>query len=144
VYGLPFAMLTPFRMLWGNTINTVATVRAVATWLRARALRSPLAWAKTDHAYPVLAPCSNVVPITPVASLASCRIPPRVARSLPRDVLRQAAVLPYRVAGGVLHIAGPEKPCEDLLVRAHRLSGMPIRFSLIAPSEYERLSASLL
>jgi adsorption protein B len=141
IYGLPYALLAPLRMLWGNTINTVATARAIWTWTHARLLRRTLSWAKTDHAYPVIAHRPHLVRITSIASRA---IAPRLARSLPRELLRQAAVLPYLVADGVLHIAGPEKPSDHLLARAHRLSGMPVRFSLIAPSEYERLSARLL
>ncbi|HPT25773.1 MAG TPA: glycosyl transferase family protein [Bryobacteraceae bacterium] len=52
VYGWPFALLSPVRMLWGNWINFEATLRALAAWLRSRILNQPLAWVKTAHVYP--------------------------------------------------------------------------------------------
>jgi adsorption protein B len=52
VYGWPFALLSPVRMIWGNWINFDATLRALATWLRSRMMNQPLAWIKTSHVYP--------------------------------------------------------------------------------------------
>ena len=52
VYGWTFAALSPVRMLWGNWVNFLATMLALAAWLRSRLLNQPLAWAKTAHAYP--------------------------------------------------------------------------------------------
>jgi len=52
VYGWRFAAGVPLRMLWGNWINCRATVRALGQFAAARAAGRPLAWVKTDHAYP--------------------------------------------------------------------------------------------
>jgi len=52
IYGWPFALLSPLRMIWGNWINFEATVRALAAWSRARLRNQPLAWVKTSHVYP--------------------------------------------------------------------------------------------
>jgi len=52
IYGFRFALGVPFRMLWGNWINTRATVSSITTWLRCRWRREALVWLKTDHAYP--------------------------------------------------------------------------------------------
>jgi len=51
-YGLPFGLLAPMRMLWGNWINTRATVKALWTYGNARLHGRPLKWVKTEHAYP--------------------------------------------------------------------------------------------
>ena len=52
VYGWSFACGTPPRMIWGNAINSLATVRALAIYFRARWAGEPLRWVKTEHAYP--------------------------------------------------------------------------------------------
>ena len=52
VYGLPFALGVPVRMVWGNLINCLATARALFHWTSARLLHRPLVWVKTEHAYP--------------------------------------------------------------------------------------------
>lgn len=52
VYGWMHALSVPLRAPWGNFINVCATVRALATFARSRALRRPLRWAKTAHEYP--------------------------------------------------------------------------------------------
>ncbi len=52
IYGLLFALGVPIRAVLANVINTAATIRAVAAYLRARIHGSQLAWLKTDHFYP--------------------------------------------------------------------------------------------
>lgn len=52
VYGWLFATGVPLRMLWGNWINCVATLRAIVQFAAARVTRQPLVWVKTEHAYP--------------------------------------------------------------------------------------------
>ncbi len=52
VYGWIFALGVPLRVVYGNWLNSVATTRAVFTFLRAEIRREPLVWVKTDHAYP--------------------------------------------------------------------------------------------
>jgi bacteriophage N4 adsorption protein B len=51
-YGIPFALGVPVRSVYGNVLNTVAVVRAVFGYLRARMAGRPLVWVKTEHAYP--------------------------------------------------------------------------------------------
>jgi len=55
IYGAVFALGVPLRTLWANTLNSTATVQAVARFLTARALGRPLKWLKTDHSYPTRA-----------------------------------------------------------------------------------------
>jgi bacteriophage N4 adsorption protein B len=52
LYGKAFALGVPLRTLCGNWINTVATVKAVSAYARARIRHQPLVWLKTEHAYP--------------------------------------------------------------------------------------------
>jgi len=52
IYGLRFGVLAPARAIWGNWINTRATVRALWTFFAAKIRRQPLRWLKTEHAYP--------------------------------------------------------------------------------------------
>jgi adsorption protein B len=52
VYGVPFGLLAPLRVLWGNWINTRATLSALWTYLGAKLRNRPLRWLKTEHAYP--------------------------------------------------------------------------------------------
>ncbi|MBZ5624569.1 MAG: hypothetical protein LAQ69_38590, partial [Acidobacteriia bacterium] len=52
IYGWRFASAVPLRMLWGNLVNSAATVAAVwLFWGARRKHRSP-AWQKTEHVYP--------------------------------------------------------------------------------------------
>ena len=52
IYGLRFALAVPLRAVYGNWINTVATWKAVRSYVHARILHEPLVWVKTEHAYP--------------------------------------------------------------------------------------------
>jgi adsorption protein B len=60
IYGWRFALGTPVRAVLGNWLNCVATVSALAQYSRAKLLRRPLLWIKTEHAYPNLAALSSV------------------------------------------------------------------------------------
>ena len=55
VYGLVFALGVPVRAVYANTLNTAATVQAVARYTWARVRGQPLKWLKTEHAYPARA-----------------------------------------------------------------------------------------
>ena len=55
IYGPFFALGAPLRVLWGNAINLLATVRAVHQFARAKMRGEPLRWVKTAHAYPTKA-----------------------------------------------------------------------------------------
>ena len=52
LYGIGFALGVPLRAICANWINSVATLRALSTYLRARIRHEPLVWLKTEHAYP--------------------------------------------------------------------------------------------
>lgn len=52
LYGTMFALAVPLRSVCGNWINTIATWKAVRSYVRARIRHQPLVWVKTEHAYP--------------------------------------------------------------------------------------------
>ena len=52
IFGPLFAAGVPIRSLWANTVNSLATSRAVIGYARGRILGLPLAWLKTEHSYP--------------------------------------------------------------------------------------------
>jgi len=52
IYGWAFAAAVPMRMLWGNLVNSAATVRALWQFWGAQRQHSTPAWQKTDHVYP--------------------------------------------------------------------------------------------
>jgi adsorption protein B len=52
IYGPGMAYLAPVRVLWGNAINGIATVKAIYRFLRALRRRERLPWLKTEHQYP--------------------------------------------------------------------------------------------
>lgn len=52
VYGLMRALLSPFRMLLGNIINSLAAIRAVYQFAKSKLTGSAIGWAKTEHRLP--------------------------------------------------------------------------------------------
>lgn len=52
IYGLRFALGVPMRAVWGNWLNSVATVMALWRYFAAKMRRQPMTWLKTEHAYP--------------------------------------------------------------------------------------------
>lgn len=52
VYGPSHALVSVLRQVWGNAINFMAANRAMWIYLKHRLGGAPLAWEKTDHAFP--------------------------------------------------------------------------------------------
>jgi len=52
IYGFRFALGVPVRVVWGNWINSLATVSAYWNYFGAKIYARPLVWFKTEHAYP--------------------------------------------------------------------------------------------
>ena len=67
-----------------------------------------------------------------------------VTRSLPAVVARRLRVLPFRIAGGELYIAGSELPGEQMQNDIRHFSSLEIRFHLVTPSEFEELADAYL
>jgi adsorption protein B len=80
----------------------------------------------------------------PAGHLEPVEIPPKVARALPREIVRNWKVLPYRVAAGSLFLASPEIPTDDLTRALRGFTRLALRFQLITPANFEALTAALL
>jgi adsorption protein B len=197
IYGFVFALGVPFRAVYANALNTAATVQAVARYTWARVRGQPLAWLKTEHAYPARAALlaqkrklgeilvsSGSVPAAALASalaertpgvrlgeylvgsrrlemealyqalsfqqgLPIARVEPEavpwpVAHALPEHAVRRWQVLPFRVAEQNLFVASPEPPGMEMTEALRSFTSLEIRFHLVTPAEFERLSKALL
>jgi adsorption protein B len=121
VYGLPFALGIPVRLVLGDLVNTIATGRAVWQFWRASATRRSLAWSKTDHAYPEVSTLSLHRP-----ALEEILVDERLMTA---DQLRlaRATCPPHRTMADHL-IALDLVPAEAILAAASRQSGLAVRY----------------
>jgi bacteriophage N4 adsorption protein B len=67
-----------------------------------------------------------------------------VTRALPLAVSRKWSVLPFRISGGELYLAGSELPGEELQNEIRRFSSLEVRFRLITPSDFQELARQYL
>jgi bacteriophage N4 adsorption protein B len=67
-----------------------------------------------------------------------------VTRSIPATIARHWRVLPFRIAGGELYLAGSELPGEQMHRDIRCFSSLEIRFHLITPTEFNELAAAYL
>jgi adsorption protein B len=72
-----------------------------------------------------------------IEPLSRARIAPAVTRTLPAALARKWKILPFRVAGGKLHIAGPEFPEPAMIGHLAAHTSLEIRFQLITPRAYQ-------
>ena len=82
-------------------------------------------------------------------SLPAGRIEPwvinrNVARSLPKHVVRDWQVLPFRVAAGHLFLASPEIPSDEMSRTLRGFTRLSLRFHLITPANFDELTRELL
>jgi len=82
-------------------------------------------------------------------SLPSGRLEPwvissNVARALPRRVVRDWRVLPFRISSGNMFLASPEIPTDDLTRILRGFTRLSLRFHLVTPRNFEELAESLL
>ncbi len=80
----------------------------------------------------------------PVAQIEAESIPLGVARALPEKLVRDWKVLPFRVAGGALYLAGPEIPTPETACALRPFTSLELSFHLIPPAEFEALVVALL
>ncbi len=67
-----------------------------------------------------------------------------VTRSLPAVLARKLRVLPFRIVGGELYVAGSELPGENMHRHIRRFSSLEIRFQLVTPTQFEELAGAYL
>ena len=80
----------------------------------------------------------------PIAQVEPDAVPWPVAHALPEHAIRQWQVLPFRVAEQNLFVASPEAPGTETLTALRAFTSLEIRFHLVTPAEFERLSKALL
>jgi adsorption protein B len=66
-------------------------------------------------------------------------IAPNAARALPRHVIRNWRVLPFRIASGSLHLATPDIPTDEMTRELRGFTNLEVRFQLITTENFERL-----
>jgi adsorption protein B len=80
----------------------------------------------------------------PIAQVEPEAVPWPVAHALPEHAIRQWQVLPFRVAEQHLFVASPEAPGAQTTEALRAFTSLEIRFHLVTPAEFERLSKALL
>ena len=76
----------------------------------------------------------------PAAKIEPGDISPRAARALPRRLLQQWKVLPYRIDSGSLLLASPEIPSEEMTRELSGCTRLSLRFHLVTPGNFRELS----
>ncbi len=192
LYGVSFAFGVPLRAFHANFVNSSASLAAMWRFANARLHQRPLAWGKTEHAYPTreaLQPHRRELAEVLVASgcisqellsmaqagvaaeadladfllkkglvsddalchaislqcgLPSARIDARtvktgVVRSLPAHVQKRFGIVPFRVHGGRLHVAGTRPPQSKAMEELKSFTRLPVEFQLVTHGNYEEL-----
>ena len=80
----------------------------------------------------------------PIARLEPKAVSRQIARSLPRHIVRDWRVLPYRIASGNMFLASPEVPTDELNRVLRGFTRLTIRFELVTPGDFEKLARALL
>ena len=80
----------------------------------------------------------------PAGPVAIREVDPRATRAFPAEAARRWKVLPYRVETGRLHVAMADVPSPELTRELAGLSALEIRYRLVRPAEFARLSREYL
>ena len=75
----------------------------------------------------------------PAGAVHAADIAPNAARALPRHVIRNWRVLPFRIASGSLHLATPEIPTDETTRQLRGFTGLDVRFQLVTEENFEKL-----
>jgi adsorption protein B len=80
----------------------------------------------------------------PFEPLESTEIPLRIARTLPGAISRRWNVLPFRIAGGRMYVAGPEIPTDEMQRELRNFTRLEVRFQYVTPANFDELVGALL
>lgn len=80
----------------------------------------------------------------PLAQIEPESVPWPVAHALPEQAVRTWRVLPFRIAEQNLFVASPEPPGTEMTQALQSFTSLEIRFHLVTPAEFERLTEALL
>lgn len=93
-------------------------------------------WLSEDDLYAALSLQGNL----PLGIPDRRHVTPAVTRSLPSRVARKWKVLPFKIAGGEMFVAGSELPDAAMRGELKKFSSLEIRFHLVTPVEFELLA----
>ena len=79
----------------------------------------------------------------PAVHLEPQDVPLPIARSLPAALMQEWRVLPFRVVAGSLHVASPEAPSSRMQTALRSLTNLELKFHLVTPQSFSRLSTAL-
>jgi hypothetical protein len=79
----------------------------------------------------------------PVSEPRPEEVPSAIARALPEHVSREWHVVPFLVAEGNLHLATTEAPSRAMSKALRPFTSLELRFHLITPRKFERLTQAL-
>ena len=68
------------------------------------------------------------------------QVTPAVTRALPSRLARKWKVMPFKIAGGEMFVAGSELPDEAMRGELKKFSSLEIRFHLVTPLEFDSLA----
>ena len=80
----------------------------------------------------------------PVGRLEPFDISANVARSLPRHLVRDWRVLPFRISSGNMFLASPEIPTDEVNRALAGFTRLTLRFHLVTPRNFQELTNVLL
>jgi len=80
----------------------------------------------------------------PLGKPKPSEINPPATRAVPAEISRRWRVLPFRVADGQLHVAGPDLPSDEMTRDLQRFAKLGVRFQLVTPTEFEELASEYL
>ena len=80
----------------------------------------------------------------PAGRLEPVQVSRNVARALPRQVVRDWKVLPFRIASGNMYLASPDVPTDELNRTLSGFTRLSLRFQLVTPGNFEELTDELL
>ena len=80
----------------------------------------------------------------PAGRLEPVHVSKNVARALPRHLVRDWRVLPFRIASGNMYLASPDVPTDELNRTLSGFTRLSLRFQLVTPANFEELTDELL
>lgn len=67
-----------------------------------------------------------------------------LTRLLPRRLVREWRVLPFQIVNGILFLASPDVPTDEMTRAVCSFTSLPLRFQLITPANFDSLVRDLL
>lgn len=75
----------------------------------------------------------------PITSVDITKVNPRIVQSLPKRIQKRLNIVPFRVTGGQLLIAGTRVPSSEALEELKRFTRLPIEFQLVTKRNFDEL-----